>query len=67
MKYDRDPVVEEVRKIREGIMRECGNDPHTLGLLLAAREEKRRCLVMKEPQKKTLKGTVSRRAALVLP
>ena len=42
MSYDKDPVVEEVRKVREDIMKEYGYNPHSLGMLLMQRGNKSR-------------------------
>ena len=42
MSYDKDAVVEEVRKVREKIMKEFDFDPHAFGKYLAERENKRR-------------------------
>jgi hypothetical protein len=42
MSYDKDPVVEDVRKVREKIMKEFDYDPHAFGRILAEREEKYR-------------------------
>jgi hypothetical protein len=40
MSYDKDPVVEDIRKVREKIMKEFDYDPHAFGRILAKREEK---------------------------
>lgn len=58
MNYDQDPVVEEVRMVREKIMKEFDYNPHALGTFLADRERKRRHL--KKPVK------ISRRRQTVL-
>jgi hypothetical protein len=44
MSYDKDPVVEDVRKVREKIMKEFDYDPHAFGRILAEREKKYRRL-----------------------
>lgn len=59
MSYDKDPVVEEVRKVREKIMKEFDYDPHTLGRFLAERERKQRHL--RKPVK------ISRRRHMAIP
>jgi hypothetical protein len=56
MTYDRDSVVEEVRKVREEIMREFTYDPHTLGRLLALREKKYPRTPAKSSRKSVLGG-----------
>ncbi|MDD5673839.1 MAG: hypothetical protein PHC61_06740 [Chitinivibrionales bacterium] len=38
----KDPVVEEVRKVREKIMKEYDYDPHAFGRFLAQREKRHR-------------------------
>jgi len=40
MKCDKDPVVEEVRKVRHKIFKECNYDPYIFGKFLAEREKK---------------------------
>jgi hypothetical protein len=42
MTYDRDPVVEEVRKVREEIMKEFDYDLREFGQFLIDREKRRR-------------------------
>ena len=42
MSCSKDPVVEEVRKVREKIMKEFNYDPHAFGKFLAEREKKHR-------------------------
>ena len=40
MKYERDPVVEEVRLVRQKIFKEFNYNPHELGKYLDEREKK---------------------------
>jgi|GEM_PF-3553390 hypothetical protein len=51
MNFDRDPVVEEVRKVRSEIMKEFSYNPHALGRFLAQREESRRLKSAKMPRR----------------
>ena len=52
MNYDKDPVVEEVRKVREKIMKEYDYNPHAFGRLLAQRERKHRRMPVKTTRRR---------------
>jgi hypothetical protein len=44
MKYDTDPVVEEMRKTRKTLFARCGNDVKRYGEYIAAQAQKRKML-----------------------
>jgi hypothetical protein len=40
MSFEKDPVVQDVRKVRQEIFKEFGYDPHKFGKFLAEREKR---------------------------
>jgi hypothetical protein len=47
MRYDIDPVVEEIRKTRRQLFARCGYDPHEYGKFLQAASLRRRARLRK--------------------
>jgi hypothetical protein len=52
MRFDIDPVVEEIRKTRRKIYARCGNDPHKYGIFLQEAAKKRKALLGKKGKSK---------------
>ncbi len=58
MKYEKDPVVEEVREVRQKIFKEFNYNPHSFGRFLAEREKinnKKEKLIRKKTRLKSSK------------
>ena len=53
MRYDIDPVVEEIRKTRRKIYERCGNDPHKYGIFLQEAAKQRKARLVKKGKSKT--------------
>lgn len=49
-----DPIIEEVRRIREEIMAECGNDPAVYSMRLKALQKQSKLRVVSRGPKKIL-------------
>jgi len=53
MRYDIDPVVEEIRDTRRKLYARCGNDPHKYGTFIAAAAMQRKARLAKKIKTKT--------------